>query len=338
MKQLEPIVSPGPRCLLFTGQEAARELHDTSQISDMLTDRENFVWLDLATPTHEEIALLQEEFKLHPLALEDATSLHERPKIDAYDGFWMMIIHAVTLEKPGRNLITHELAVFAGDNFVVTIRSAPVWPIEEIERRWKAHWGSVPRDSTGLLYTILDTVVDGYLPVATSLDDRIVDLENHLFEPNSENRETRILRQIFDLKRDLSAFRRATSPVREMMQPVLRGDVKPLSSNMLAYYRDVYDHILRVIETIDSARDLVNSTLDIHLSSMAHKQSETSKQLTIIATIFLPLTYITGFFGQNFGWMVNGITSPALFWVIGVGGQIIALLGLLTYFKYKRWF
>jgi len=329
--------SSGARCLLFTGQDAARELEDKSQISDILENRENFVWLDLALPTHEELALLQEEFKLHPLAIEDATALHERPKIEAYDGFWLAIVHAVTLE-PGRKLVTHEIAIFAGDNFVVTIRSAPPWPIAEIERRWQSHWGTVPRDSTGLLYTILDTVVDGYQPVATALDDQIVDLETHLFEPNSQRRESLILRRIFNLKRDLSTFRRAVSPVREMLQPVLRGDVKPLSANMLAYFRDVYDHVLRVLETIDSARDLVNGTLDIHLSSMAHKQSEASKQLTIIATIFLPLTYITGFFGQNFAWMVGGITSPQIFWILGVGGQLVALAGLLAFFRYKRWF
>lgn len=326
-----------PRALVFSGQEAARELHDTSQISDMLIDRENFVWLDLATPSAADLALLQEEFALHPLAIEDATAPHERPKIDAYDTYWLAIVHAVTLE-PGRKLITHEIAIFAGDNFLVTIRSAPPWPIEEIERRWRAHWGNVPRDSTGLLYTILDTVVDGYLPVAQALDDQIVDLEDHLFEANSDRRESGILRRIFDLKRNLANFRRAVSPVREMMQPVLRGDIKPLTPNMLAYYRDVYDHVLRVIETIDSTRDLVNSTLDIHLSSMAHKQSETSKQLTIIATIFLPLTYITGFFGQNFGWMVGGLASPQIFFFLGIGGQLVALLGLLAYFRYKRWF
>jgi magnesium transporter len=106
----------------------------------------------------------------------------------------------------------------------------------------------------------------------------------------------------------------------------------------LPFYRDVYDHAIRVIDQLDSARDFINSALEIHLSLVANRQNEVAKQLAIIATVFLPLTYITGFFGQNFGYMVNGITTPQTFWLIGVGTQVVGLVALLGYFKLKRWF
>jgi magnesium transporter len=139
-------------------------------------------------------------------------------------------------------------------------------------------------------------------------------------------------------KRELISVRHAATPLREILTPILRGDLGVLDSSMNAYFRDVYDHALRFTDQIDSIRDLLNSTLDIHLSSEAHRQGEVSKQLTIIATIFLPLTYITGFFGQNFGWMVNHIDKPESFWWIGIGSQILAAIALLGYFRYKRWF
>jgi magnesium transporter len=126
--------------------------------------------------------------------------------------------------------------------------------------------------------------------------------------------------------------------VRDILAAVLRGDAASPGGVLTAYYRDVYDHALRATDQIDSIRDLLNSTLDIHLSSEAHRQGEVSKQLTIIATIFLPLTYITGFFGQNFGWMVNHIDRAEQFWWIGVGSQVAAVAVLVAYFKRRGWF
>ncbi len=128
-----------------------------------------------------------------------------------------------------------------------------------------------------------------------------------------------MLREVLRFKRDLAEFRRAAAPVRDMLGPILRGDVAPLEPSVAVYFRDVSDHAARIVEQIDSTRDLLNSTLDIHLSSQSQRHGEVSKQLTIIATIFLPLTYITGFFGQNFGWMVNGIGGRAIFFYLGVG-------------------
>ena len=323
------------RCMIFTGNDSARALKDPTEISDLLRDPNTFVWFDLAEPTHDDSQLLQSEFELHPVAIEDAALVHERPKIEAYDGYWLVVLHAVTLGRTGK-LVSHELAVFVGKNFVITIRAHPLYPLDEIERRWLAK-GTIPHTATGLLYVMLDTVVDGYYPVAHAYDERLVQLENRVLHAK-RNPPQDVLRDVLGFKRDLVRLRHAVAPVRDILGPLLRGELATLDSSMTAYYRDVYDHALRVTEQVDSVRDLLNSTLDIHLSSEAHRQGEVSKQLTIIATIFLPLTYITGFFGQNFGWMVNHITDGREFLWLGIGAQLITLALLVVYFRRKGWF
>ena len=322
------------RCMIFTGQDTARALKDPSEISELLKDEHNFVWFDLAEPTQADLALLQEEFALHPAAIEDAALVHERPKIEAFDGFRLVVLHAATVERA--ELVLHEIALFVGKNFLITIRAHPVYPLDEIERRWLAR-GTIPHTSTGLLYVILDVVVDSYLPVASAYDERLVALENKVLARRERDPEG-VLREVSAFKRDLVRLRHAVAPVRDILAPMLRGELEPSGSGMTVYFRDVHDHALRVTDQIDSIRDLLNSTLDIHLSTEAHRQGEVSKQLTIIATIFLPLAFITGFFGQNFGWMVNHIDKAEHFWFIGVGTQLLAVVVLIGYFKRKGWF
>jgi len=323
------------RCLIFTGNDAARALKDPTEISEILKEDHTFVWFDLADPSAADLKLLQEEFDLHPVAIEDAALAHERPKIDTYDRYALLVVHGAILDGAG-NLQIGELALFVGKNFVVTIRTTPLFPLTEIEKRWQSHWGPIPRDPFGLLYVVLDAIVDSYYPVMHLYDERLEHIETHIFEENRKSAE--MLREIFALKRDLQKFRRAAGPMRDIVQTLLRGDIQTVEPAVVAYLRDVYDHSLRVLDQIETQRDLTNSALDVHLSSQSQKQGEVNKQLTIIATIFLPLTYITGFFGQNFAHMVSFITPPWTFWYLGVGGQLLTLVVLLAYFRYKRWF
>ena len=322
------------RCMIYTGKDTSRALKDPNEISELLKDENTFVWFDLAEPTHEDLSLLQEEFALHPTAIEDAALVHERPKIEPFDGYWLVVLHATTVEHG--ELVLHEIAVFVGKNFVVTIRAHPVFPLDEIERRWLSR-GTLPHTSTALLYVILDVVVDGYHPVAGAYDERLVALENEVLARRHRDPQ-RVLRDVSAFKRDLVHLRHAIAPVRDILGPLLRGEVEPVDANATTYFRDVYDHALRATDQVDSIRDLLNSTLDIHLSSEAHRQGEVSKQLTIIATIFLPLSFITGFFGQNFGWMISRIDQPGHFFYLGVGAQLATLTLLVIYFKRKGWF
>ena len=324
----------GARCLIFNGDAAPKTVDDLNDISDVLAGGEHFVWFDIAQPSADDLAVLQREFNLHPMAIEDASLWHERPKIEFFDDYVLVIVHGASLDPSGA-LVTHEIAIFAGSRFVVTIRATPLYPLDEIEKRWKTKI-NIPHTSTGLLYTILDVIVDDFFPLTTAYDERLVRLEAHLFD--DEDALERTEREIFRFKRALSIFRGIAAPMREILGRLTHTEVRPLEPGLGLYFRDVQDHVLRAIEQIETTRDLLNSTFDLHLSTQSHRQAQVGKQLTIIATIFLPLTYVTGFFGQNFGWMVNNIGSPWIFWLLGVGTQLFALAILFWYFRKKGYF
>jgi magnesium transporter len=324
----------GARCLVYDGTEHARPLAKLADISEVLLETEAFVWLDVINPQPHDFALFQEEFGLHPLAIEDALKAHERPKIEAYGESWFVIVHGAT--RVGDELRIHEVAIFAGAKFIVTARTRPPYPLDEVERRWQVLPSGVRRDSGALLYTILDTVVDGYTTIAEALEEHVERLESALI--GDPRRTSAVLLEIYQMKKDLSRFRRAVLPVRDILSPILRGDLQLFGADELPYYRDVLDHVSRVVDQLDGARDIINNARETHISMASHRQNEVAKQLTIVATVFLPLTYITGFFGQNFGWLVNHITDRQTFVLWGLGSEIVAFVALLAYFRYKHWF
>ncbi len=320
-------------CLVNRHGAQAREIVDLDQISDILKETDSFVWLDVADPGPDDLQLIQEEFGLHPLAVEDAVKAHQRPKLEAYDDAWFIIVHGAT--RAGDELRIHEVAIFVGARYVVTVRDEPLYPVDEIQRRW--HAGNGIGGGTGaLLYTILDTVADGYTPIAEAFEDRVEVLEEELLRRGT--RTESVLLEIYGMKKELARFRRAVLPMRDILTPIIRGDVALLPRRDLPYFRDVFDHVARAVDQLDDARDLVNSARDTHISMASNRQNEVAKQLTIVATVFLPLTFITGFFGQNFGWLVNHITSPASFLVFGIGSEVVGFAALLGYFRYKHWF
>jgi magnesium transporter len=324
----------GARCVVYDGTAASRPLTTLGEISDVLKNPDTFVWLDVVDPQPNDFALIQEEFGLHPLAIEDALKAHERPKIEAYDDSWFVVVHGTTRE--GDKLRIHEVAIFAGAKFIVTARNRPPFPLDEVQRRWQFLPAGVRRDSGALLYTILDTVVDGYTTIAEAFEEHVDRLESALL--GDARRTNAVLLEIYEMKKDLSRFRRAVVPVRDILNPILRGDLQLFGADELPYYRDVLDHVSRVVDQLDAAREIVNNARDTHISMASHRQNEVAKQLTIVATVFLPLTFITGFFGQNFGWLVNHITDSQTFVLWGLGSEVAAFAGLLAYFRYKRWF
>ncbi len=326
---------PSPTtCVFYDGDKNAHAVTDLSTISEVLKNPWAFVWFDIVAPQEHDMELLQEEFNLHPLAIEDAVQSHQRSKIESYEDYWFLVVHGVLEEK--RSISVHEIAIFAGRRFLITVRSEPPYPLDEIERRWDHQPETLERNSGALLYAILDTLVDGYWPAAEMLEERVNALETTLFEEGVRTRKALI--EIFAVKKTIQQFRRAVLPMREILIAVQRNDLNVIQPAELPYFRDIYDHATRVNEEIDSARDLTNSALEIHLGLTANQQNEVAKQLTIIATIFLPLTYLTGFFGQNFGFLVNRIGTRTDFIVYGLALEAFALAVLLLYFKRRHWF
>ncbi|HCF99038.1 MAG TPA: magnesium and cobalt transport protein CorA [Chloroflexi bacterium] len=333
-RQTEEKRSVLPTCKVYRNGQSSHGVAHLSEISEVLKEEGSLVWLDVVDPGPNDLKLLQAEFDLHPLAVEDAMHAHERPKIESYDSYWFLVVQGTTLSED--NIIFHEIAIFAGTNFLVTVRHSPVYGLEEIEKRWHAHPEELKRGAGFLLYTILDTVVDGYLPVSQTFQDRVDELEEALFAGRSQDAE--VLPRVFGMKKDAQRFRWAVLPMRDILNPIIRQDLELVGREDLAYFRDVYDHAVLVIDQLDTLRDLVNSALEIHLSVVANRQNDVSKQLTVIATIFLPLTFVTGFFGQNFAFLVGHIGGTDAFIGWGLGTELLTIGLTLGYFKWKGWF
>jgi magnesium transporter len=322
-------------CKVFRMGMPAGSPDKLADISEILEEPNALVWVDVVDPREEDLAVLEEEFQLHPLAVEDAVKAHQRPKIESYDTYWFVVALGASLTEAGRVQL-HEIAIFAAQRFLVTVRHGPAFPLEDIEERWNSHPERLRSGGSFLLYTILDTIVDGYFPILESLQERIDSFEETLFE-NSPMKNT-LMHDIFEMRRQGQAFRRAALPMRDILNPIIRGDVEILAAGEIPYFRDVYDHAVRVIDQLDSLRDLLGSALEIHLSVIANRQNEVAKQLTVIATIFLPLSFLVGFFGQNFDFLVTHISGPGAFLGLGIGTEVATMIVMLLYFKRKGWF
>ena len=293
----------------------------------------DFVWIDFTGPSEADLDHLAKRLNLHPLTLEDAHTFHQRPKLEEYDGYTFMVVFGADPGTASGDALLREVHVIVSGEFVVTIHRHPFEPLADL----RAHYHDQPvRSEQFMVYKILDTVTSTFVPVLSRTDDDIDEIEQNIIdEPTTEQ-----LQRIFSLKRDLVALRRVVAPMRDMF--AANADrlaaVPGLESDDRLYFRDLYDGLVRVSELVDSYRDLLSGATDMYLSTVANRQGEINKQLTIIATIFLPLTFLTGFFGQNFSFLTSRILDTTWsFLVFGLGGLVLSAIGFWIYFRRKRW-
>ena len=328
-------VSRAPaQCFLYRGARAGEPISNLAEISELIKEPDVLIWFDIVQPEAHDLELIAEEFELHPLAIEDAVRAHQRAKVESYGSYVFFIVHATTMHD--EKLTIHEVAIFVGAKFVVTVRADPEFPFDDVRRRYGDVRAGLKSGSVVLLHTVLDTIVDGYSPIVATFEERIDALEDMFFRDGRITNESML--EISVMKKSLGRFRRAILPMREILSFPLRADDDFFTRSDIPYFRDVYDHALLAIDEVEWTRDLVNNVVETQISIASNRQNEVSKQLTIIATIFLPLTFITGFFGQNFGVMVDGIKSSSAFWVYGVGTEIAAVIALLVFFRARGWF
>jgi magnesium transporter len=291
-----------------------------------LQDPDAFTWLDLVGADEATITEIGARLEWHPLVTEDLREMGQRPKLERHDHLASLFFNGV---KPGADGLPDvvEVGLVVNGSYVVTIRREPLPELDRLRDRI--------RDSTGeeqwVVYSILDELTDTFFPGLEAIDDRIDTLEQAIVEDPREDH----LREVFELKRTLVDLRRTVSPQRDLAQRALAdlASVPGLDPASKDYVRDVYDHLLRVGDTIDSYRDVLTSITDVYLSTTSNQLNEVVRRLTIISTIFLPLTVVTGFFGMNFAWLENHISSLAAFLVYGVGGVILSGVLLFLYFK-----
>jgi magnesium transporter len=288
-------------------------------------------WLDIADMDKSTAdALLRDTFGFHPLAVRDAEHFGQRPKIDSYDDFTLMVVYGATAS--GRLAEVH---CFYTENYLVTVHAAACAELTALATRLKQRAEQRPAHHVMLLFLIVETLIDGYFPALAQLDDQIDELEDAILERPTDQQ----LGQLFDMKRWLVALRKVVTPQRDMFATLASGaDSLPgMTPDAERYYRALYDQMIRISDLVDSYRDLMSSVLDTHLSTVSNRLNVVVKQLTIIATIFLPLSFLTGFFGQNFGWMVTRIGSLPAFLGAGIGLQVAVAAGLLVVFRRRGW-
>jgi magnesium transporter len=306
---------------------------DETVVRDHLA-RDHFFWLDLSSPSAEEIGALHELFGFHPLALEDAQHFGQRPKLDHYGDYIFLVFYGAGAEEPARpDVALEEVQMFVSGKYLVTLHRDPLPALAQQLSRLN---GQVLHSEQFLLYRVFDALTDSFFPPLAQMDDEIDDLEAAVLAGPTDQQ----LQRLFALKRMLVAMRKVVTPQRDLFARSIDqlADLPGLELDERDYFRDVYDHLIRISDLIDSYRDLLSSTTDLYLSTVSNRQNEVMKQLAIVGTIFLPLSFITGFFGMNFGWLVSkGITSTWSFFVLGIGSMLLTCVFLLRFFRRKGW-
>jgi magnesium transporter len=318
------------RCHVVQGGSAEETHFSREKVQELLAGGE-FFWIDVQRPNEDDFEILRDVFKFHPLAVEDSEHFGQRAKIDGYDDFAFIVVYGAA---PDEDRLV-EVHCFYSEHYLVTVHRDDAPAFAEIRDRYAKRQEPIRRPSL-LLYRIVDGLVDSFFPILGEFDDRIDDLENAIFA----NADDRQLQEIFQMKRLLVGMRKAVTPQRDTFASLMGGidDIPGLTEDDERYFRDVYDHLIRISDLIDSYRDLLTGAMDVYLSTVSNRLNAVMKQLTIIATIFLPLAWLTGFFGQNFGFMVRHIGSWETFLVFGVVAELAAMATLLAYFKRRGWF
>ncbi|WNG27508.1 magnesium/cobalt transporter CorA [Cystobacter fuscus] len=287
-------------------------------------------WIDVLQPTEEVMARLGERYGLHRLAIEDCLHLDQRPKLEEYPNHQFIVLQGFTaLEDDVCHLTLHEHHFFLGPDWIITVHELPFPGLEAVGQRIRADpEATLGRGVDVLLYLFADALVDGNFPILDRFNDELEDLESAVFE----NPQPEQLQRVFAMKRALVTLRRVLSPQRDVVGLLVRRGIPNVSERTVLYFRDVYDHLVRLYEQIDSGRDLLGNVMDGYLSMVANRTNDITKQLTIFSTIFLPLSFITGFFGQNFDFL----SHRGFFWLMML--SVVGLpLGLMFWFRSKRW-
>ena len=304
-----------------------REDVDLARALELLADDSARLWVDATDPSSDELELLQKQFSLHPLSIEDVVHWDQRSKVEVFEDYFSVVVHALRLDDADE-LVDAEIHMFVGRGFLITVRSEPAFDLAEVRERVRRSPELTSAGGSFLLYTLLDEVVDGYLEIVERYEDLSDDVEDAVFRDDADSAPQQ---EIFRLKRRVVRFRRIVVPLREVVDLVQEQPnfVPPV---LTPYYRDVLDHLLRSIEFADNIRDLLASALEAELAQVSNRLNVVMKKLTSWAGIVLVPTLIAGIYGMNFRHM------PELDWQWGypLSLGLMALSALLLYRAFKK--
>jgi magnesium transporter len=301
---------------------------EIDRISDYLQRPNCFVWVALQDPAAAELNDMQRVFGLHPLAVEDAQAGHERPKIEEYGDSLFAVLHMV--EPNQGEFHVGELAIFAGHNYVLSVRNHAQKGFQEVRARCEREPQLLRQGPGFILYALMDAVVDRYFPVLELLEDELDSIEGRLFAPDSVPREN--IEALYALKERLMVMKHAVAPLLEGVSNLSGARVPVLCAGTSLYFRDVYDHLQRLNQTAESIRDTVTTAISVNLSMVTLQENETMKRLAAYAALLAVPTMIAGIYGMNFEYM------PELKWRYGYALSLVVMAGLdiFLFFRFKR--
>jgi len=315
-----------------------QRIEDRERLAEICREGDGLLWVDLVVTDgeeHEVEAILRDVFHFHPLTIEDCVSPQIDPaKLDDHGEYIFVVAQALAPYQRGKELRAVEADFYLGPNYVVSCRREEVHAIDRFRELVEKEPQPLDHSADWLLHALLDGIVDDYLPAVDAVDEAIEEVEEEVLSRPDQ----RILRQIILIKRNTLRLRRAISPQREIMNRLSRGEFpKLVSQDHAIYFRDVYDHLVRVEYLVEALRDLADGALNTYLSAVSNRLNEVMKVLTAAAAVFLPLTLISGIYGMNFSEnQFPGFDQPWGFAVV-VGAMFVIALGLLAFFRYRRW-
>jgi magnesium transporter len=313
---------------LFTADGHSREV-DPSTVQRLLAAPHQVFWLDIQAPGDDDYRLLSDTFKFHQLTIEDVKHQNQRPKLDGYDGYVFAVVFVIALD--GEDVSFREHHLYIAPDYLVSVHLEAEPSFDTLNERIAESPESTCRKSSFLTYLVMDSLVDTTFVALETLDESVDKLQDEVLQ-NANNAQLALLQ---DMKHSAVEMRRVLGAQRDMFQRLVTLSLEA-DRETTAYYRDVYDHIIRQYETVDSLRDLLTGAMDVYLSTVSNRLNMTVKALTVVASLFLPLTFLTGFFGMNFGWLVSRIGTLYAF-MIGLSLMAISIITQLVFFRRRGW-
>jgi magnesium transporter len=303
----------------------------TRAICEEHLSKGRFFWIDLDGVDTQASEVLLELFKIHQLVVDDLQHFGQRPKVEDYDNFIYMVVHGASVDAS-----TTEVHFILAEKFVITVHRGLAPALDQVRARIEHRRASeFESPNIALVYVVIDQLVDTFFPVLDEFDSQIDELEDAILVKPTEEQ----LGRLFSMKRSLITIRKVITPQRDMFASISAGvtALPGLSTDGQRYMRDIYDHLIRISDLVDGYRDLLSGVMDTHLSTVSNRLNVVMKQLTIIATVFLPLSFLTGFFGQNFSFLIAHITGRWPFYTFAIGLEVAAAAGLVYLFRKRGW-
>lgn len=312
---------------------AAGEIHVDpagEELHGLLEDTSNLIWLDLESPTVDELGLVAGILHWEHLTVEDLEHQGQRAKVEEFEGYAFLVMHSLAYEGTPPALTTPEIDFVIGPHYVASVHYGSLTHVTE-SREVRTHTEAMlARGTDYLLYTLVDRIVDSYFPVLDTMLDAVEDLEDHIVEDAS----SALLPRIFEMKRDGVSLRKVISPQLEVFTRLTAPAFGIVTDAHTIYFRDVHDHLIRVFDVADNYRELMSGALDAHLSTVSNRMNDVMKRLTVVAALFLPITFVTGLLGMNMP--SQPLWTDPVFWLLLVGMSGLSLAQWL-YFRGKGW-